>query len=71
MSRTVVPVTDELASLVESLESERGSERLQQLYDRLDESGLTQSELAEMAEEANRGETISALETISQGDTKC
>lgn len=57
-------MTDELSSLLESLESERGSERLQQLYDQLDESGLSQSELEDMVQEANQNETVAAFNSV-------
>lgn len=46
-------VNNELQPLLDRLESERGAERIDELVERLGESRLTQTDLKEMAQQAN------------------
>jgi hypothetical protein len=74
VEQTVRHETDELESLIEALESERGSESIDELVERLDSSSLSQSELEEMAQEAKQNDTVvpcavaERVETIEGGE---
>ena len=58
VEHTVRHETDELESVIEALESERGSEPIDEEVGRLDSSSLSQSELEEVAKEAKQNDTV-------------
>lgn len=52
---------DDLQQYLDALESERGSNHIDELVERLDESGLTQSEIQKMVRKANERDSVVAL----------